>query len=272
MLRFGESKGPVPEVNDMARRIKEAFNDLEFDEGAHRYTLNGKAFPLTASGVSKLFIDEPDWDIIKKCCAKKQQITLEALERDWHEKNIRSTNAGTRTHEFGEAYMHFMKGEEEYIKSNPQYEDGYLIPCSPKQEAIEKYWADVNKANVYPVLPEVQMYYKDQIAGTADIILACEHKGRWGLLIHDYKTNKDIYNKYTRAHKRHLKAPFESLYEEPYSEYTIQLSVYQMMLEEALPGVPVFDRALIWLKDDGTYEKIRVPDVTKTLKETLTNI
>ena len=56
---------------------------------------------------------------------------------------------------------------------------------------------------------------------------------------------------------------------EPISEYTIQFNLYQKMLESI--GLNINDRILIWLKDDGTYERInieKIPDdvVDKILK------
>ena len=55
--------------------------------------------------------------------------------------------------------------------------------------------------------------------------------------------------------------------DEAKSNYTIQLSLYQMGIEQL--GYEVADRKIIWLKDDGLYEKISVPDVTKDLKAVL---
>ena len=34
-------------------------------------------------------------------------------------------------------------------------------------------------------------------------------------------------------------------------------------------GLKIVDRCLIWLKDDGTYEKIKVPNITDKLLEIL---
>ena len=56
---------------------------------------------------------------------------------------------------------------------------------------------------------------------------------------------------------------------EPISEYTIQFNLYQKMLESI--GLKIGDRILVWLKDDGTYERIhidKIPDniIDKILK------
>jgi hypothetical protein len=64
-----------------------------------------------------------------------------------------------------------------------------------------------------------------------------------------------------------LLPPFEDLYDESLSLYTLQLSCYQIPLEDI--GLKVIGRRIIWLKDDGTYEKISLQDVTQKLRKTL---
>ena len=55
--------------------------------------------------------------------------------------------------------------------------------------------------------------------------------------------------------------------DEALSHYTCQLSAYQIPLENI--GLKIIARRIIWLKPDGTYEKISLPDVTKKLREAL---
>ena len=61
--------------------------------------------------------------------------------------------------------------------------------------------------------------------------------------------------------------PFENLVDEPLSHYTIQLSLYAMGLEQL--EYEMTHRIIIWLKEDGTYEKIPVKDVRSLLKKVL---
>ena len=61
--------------------------------------------------------------------------------------------------------------------------------------------------------------------------------------------------------------PFEDLDDESLGSYVLQLSAYQIPLEDI--GLKVVGRRIIWLKPDGTYEKISVPDVTQKLRNVL---
>jgi hypothetical protein len=82
-----------------------------------------------------------------------------------------------------------------------------------------------------------------------------------------HNTNKELIKDFSRAKDKMLLHPFENLYDEAQSLYTLQLSCYQIPLEDI--GLKVIGRRLIHLKDDGTYEKIALPNVTKELRNTL---
>lgn len=85
------------------------------------------------------------------------------------------------------------------------------------------------------------------------------------MLIVTHNTNKDLYKSYSRDYDVMMKPPFDEMgfYEEPYHHYVIQLNLYQLGLMQL--GLKIVDRCLIWLKEDGTYEKVKVPDITQTI-------
>jgi hypothetical protein len=61
-----------------------------------------------------------------------------------------------------------------------------------------------------------------------------------------------------------MKPPFDNLVDENLSHYTAQLGLYQIPIEHL--GLKVIGRRLIWLLDDGSYEKIKLDNVTDKLK------
>ena len=83
-------------------------------------------------------------------------------------------------------------------------------------------------------------------------------------LIVTHNTNKSLTNDYSRKNGKMLLPPFQDMFDEPLSLYTLQLNCYQMGIQQL--GYNVGYRMIIWLKDDGTYEIIQVPDVTDRLK------
>jgi hypothetical protein len=83
-------------------------------------------------------------------------------------------------------------------------------------------------------------------------------------LIVTHNTNKTLVNDFSRKNHRMMLPPFQDFPDEPLSHYTLQLSCYQMGIQQL--GLPISHRIIIWLKDDGTYELINVPDVTDRLR------
>lgn len=100
-----------------------------------------------------------------------------------------------------------------------------------------------------------------EVSGRSHTFLVGENR----LVTHN--TNKDLKNDFNRSNSNRLLEPFQDFIDEPLSIYSIQLSLYQLGLEQL--GLPIIDRNLIWLKDDGTYEKIKTPNLTDRLLNVL---
>lgn len=276
---------PEPkEVTEMREKIIEAFSNLEFFEGPHKYILHGKdgsetTLPSVSSIVQK-FEPHVDWDAIRINKAQKEGIDPDVLKRQWRENNLTSTSRGSQTHLFAESAMYFVQGHPELIENEVahyQMEDGFLIPYCAKEEAVSKFYEDLlNNHNVWPVMPEAKIYtgyndklgLKEQYCGTFDLLFAS--RGKDGVIrpfLADWKTNKSLTSDYNRAYGKMMLPPFDNLVDEPLSHYTIQLSLYAMGLEQL--GYEMTHRIIVWLKDDGTYEKIAVRDVREELKAVL---
>ena len=280
-------RNPEPEqVTKTRELIARSFSDLRFVEDVHKYYIpdgmGGEIELPSVSGIVHEFEPYVDWD--EKCAIKAEKlgITKEELARQWHERNITSTHCGSKTHFFGENAMNMFIGREDLTRKNMPFqysEDGYLIPYCPKEEAVTKYYeAILANDNVYPVMPEAMIYMgindrvpiRRRYAGTFDILLGYRMgSGDIKFSIHDFKSNADIYKDYSRSYNVMMNEPFGDMgyYSEPYSCYCIQLSLYQLGLMQL--GIEVVDRNLIWLKDDGTFEKVPTPDLTDKLIEIL---
>lgn len=272
-------RNPEPqEVTDMRNLITTSFSKLQFVEEGHHYYLpmnDGTVKELkSVSHFTHQFEEKKDWDEITRKYAIKNGRTFEEVKEEWHVNNITSTTRGTKTHFYGEMMANLFLGKEDLVRENMpmSWEDGYLIPYCPKEEAVEKFWSDLIKINdVWVVMPETKVYtnmndkydFKVGIAGTFDLLLACRVNNKIVYVIADYKTNKDLCNSYNQQFNKTLLDPFSDFIEEPKSMYTLQQSTYQAMLSQL--DIDIVDRRLIWLKEDGTYEKIPVPDITQRI-------
>ena len=277
-------RNPEPkEIEEIRKHILSSFKELDFIEDGHKYFLNkddGTKIEMNSvSSVCHRFEPLVDWDTIRDRKAKKLGISSEELKRQWREKNITSTSNGTLTHLFAESYMYFFSGQVDKIPStikDMQYEDGFLIPYGEKQMAVAKYYEDLNEVdNMWAVMPETKVYIESgnnpfgmnlNVSGTFDALFAfMDSKGKLKLSVRDWKTNASLLNSYNMSMGNTLLYPFDSgeFINQPKSMYTIQLSLYQLGLQQL--GYEIGDRKLLWLTDSGEYFKIDVQDVTNIL-------
>lgn len=271
------------EAREARKLILESFQDLEFFEDGHRYLLHGKSLN-SVSQVSHRFESHPfDAETQAVIYAAKHGKTAKYWKDQWLCNSFRATTLGTKTHEFGESLAYLKAGHPEFIRPSMkvQYleEKNYLADIHPKENAARLFLTELpssyhlvlNETKVYSGKnPNLALNLKEQLCGTFDMLYWYDGDGntsKAGFVVFDYKTNTSLYNDYSRKNDIMMLKPFEKMFQEAYSEYSIQLSLYSLMLEDI--GLNVLERAIIWLKDDGTYEKITLPDLTDALRNTL---
>jgi hypothetical protein len=163
-----------------------------------------------------------------------------------------------------------MIGEDDKIL--PEYKEQFQgdepIAKNKHEEAVIQFWKDIPDCFV-PVLAETKVFNQDgtPYAGTFDILFYY-YKGKDnpqnGLVVFDYKTNKELTSDYCRAKNKMMKPPFNDLFEESLSHYQLQLSLYSVPLEKL--GFKVIGRRVIWLLPDGSYEKLKIKSEVGRLK------
>lgn len=283
MLNLHEVKieNEPKEVSEIRDKILSEFSDLTFEEGPHKYFRNGVELP-SVSHVTHQFSPQFDADVEAIRYAEKHGETPQYWLDQWKFKNLKATTTGTLVHAYGESLAWLRNGRPDLItpdnKAKYVEEKGWLIPTRPKEEAILKFFDEMNE-NLHFVLAETKVYtgknkektnLKQDYAGTFDLLMYWmdpKDETKKGLIIMDYKTNTDLYKAYSRSVGKMFLEPFSDMYDEPLSSYRLQLSAYQIPLEDI--GLNVIGRRIIWLKDDGTYDLISVSDVTNRLREAL---
>ena len=272
--------GEPAEAAEARERILTEFADLQFFEEGHKYLLHGKSL-CSVSGIGHRYIRFP-FDEAKQAAryAERHGETAEYWIQQWRQNSFRATTLGTKTHEFGESLGYLRAGHPELIRPSVrnQYMEqyNYLAPIHPKEEAIVRFMNDMPRS-MHLVLNEAMVYsgknpvaernLKEQICGTFDMLYYYDGEGdssKAGFVILDYKTNASLESEYNRRFGRTLLPPFSNMIEEDLSLYTIQLSLYALMLQDI--GLPVIDRRIVWLNADGEYQIISVPDISETLR------
>ena len=258
-------------VTETREKILKAFEDLEFYEEGHKYFLHGQEITLSVSGVGHRFIREPFNEKLQAArYAQKHGKTAEYWIKQWKCNSFRATTLGTKSHP--ELICPMIR---------PQYNEtyNYLAPIHPKEEAVLKFMDELpgsyhlvlNETKVYSGKnPDTNKNLKELICGTFDMLYYYDGDGnpsKAGFMILDYKTNASLYSDYNRKFSKTLLPPFSNMIEEDLSLYTIQLSLYALMLEDI--GISIIDRKIVWLTNEGTYEVISVPDVSNKLRNVL---
>lgn len=266
---------------DARRHILDAFQDLEFYEEGHRYMLNGTQLP-SVSSVAHRFVRQP-FDEQKQAAryAERYGETPDHWIQQWRQNSFRARTLGTKTHAYGESLGYLRAGLPERICPSvqaqymPEYR--FLAPIHPKEEAVLKFMNEMS-SSMHLVLNEAKVYsgknpcaernLSEQLAGTFDMLYYQDGSDGQpeGFVILDYKTNANLQNDYNRKWGRVLREPFADMTEEDLSLYTIQLSLYALMLQDI--GIPVIARRIVWLRD-CEYQLIPVPDLSERLRAAL---
>lgn len=235
-------------VLEVRKEIKDFFKDLEFDEPTHRYTVGGSPLTSVSHFIGK-YKNKFDADKMAPLVAKKRGVTTEEILKEWEEIKNKACDLGTKVHLFGENYVN----------------DGFQGEAScGYEEAIVNFWK-ILPEHIVPLIMELQMYNKNWgIAGTTDIILYNTKTNK--LILADYKTNKDLFNNYQQ---QKLTTPFNELLDDSYNAYQIQLSTYQLLLEQT--GYEVESRIIVHIKPDGTYQCYKTQDLRELIKQELSN-
>ena len=248
--------------------LEEKFGNIQFIEEGHEYFIENEKYTPVSTVISEY--EQPfDEDKIAENNARKNHRTKEDVLKEWKFKNLKSTIGGSRVHEFGESYTNMVAGFPEKIceANRKQYVDCrgemMLIPTFPKESAVKKFY-DEKSGYLIPVGAEFKLstrYMGDKvrkICGTCDLLFYEEDPlfGEHQFVLADWKTNASLTNDYKRKNGICMKFPFDNMIDDALSHYTLQFNLYRRMLESV--GVKIGDMRLIWLKEDGDYEIIKI--------------
>ena len=233
-------------METLHKQVQEPFNTLQFNEEKHEYTVKEKKLDRSVSALVGDYYEEFDAEKIAPFTARKYGKSTEEVLAEWAATNLEAIERGNRVHLFGEKYQF----------------NRTLLPTCPQEIAVTKFWKDMPE-HIISVAAELRMYHFTKLfAGTADILLYDTRSNTF--IIADYKTNKDLYKNFQG---KTMLAPFNKYLDSPLNHYQLQLSFYQLLLEQI--GVQVSRRIIVWLQLDGNYQMIDTEDMTDKLKSLL---
>ena len=215
-------------------------------------------------GVNKEFFDRyRDVELIENGEKIRVFIRLgggnrEGYEETWDKIQKHELYVRDYDDDFDETYAYIeFKVPDEFKERIKTDENGETIFCAemPKEVAAMNFYKDLPDCYI-PILAETKVYDEDlNYSGTFDLLMYYDatlngkSDSNSGLLVLDWKTNKDLLNMSLNVYK-------------------LQLSLYMNCIEKI--GFKVIDRKLMWLKNDGRYEKIELEEYVDRLVKYLT--
>jgi ATP-dependent exoDNAse (exonuclease V) beta subunit len=199
---------------------------LRFNAELHEYHLDQR--PLTPwSQWIKQYKETFDAQAQAPRTAAKRGLTVEQVLAEWD----RSNWVGTKTHEYIEAYYQDANASCEHDKE-------VLLRC---QKFLTLHQGRLQ--DFLPVAQELRVFHEPTgLCGTLDFL--GWHVPTQQLYVLDWKTNKAI-NSDRDTIWRMMWGPFADLADHEYNTYSLQISLYRILLEEA--GLPTGGGAIVHL-------------------------
>ena len=237
---------------ELLRNQLDCFEDIkfEFDPAAHRYTYEGDTFTSVTRFIQQ-FHKPFEQDYWSKKKAEQAGVPQDWILTEWKKLNDYANEVGTDTHQWIEDYFNQIWKP---LPSNPD-----VIHRINKFNKI--YCKQLHKLE--PLKFEVRVFSKKwKIAGMIDSLFV--YRGK--IYILDWKTNKDFTDdNHQKGTYEKLLAPFQDHYKNHLNEYSIQLSMYALILEEW--GFDVGGAYLVHIgPGDEDAELYKVVDMRDNLK------
>jgi ATP-dependent exoDNAse (exonuclease V) beta subunit len=237
---------------ELIRNQLDCFNDVrfEFDPNLHRYTYEGEPF-VSVTRFIQQFHKPFEQDYWSKVKAQQSGVPQDWILAEWKKLNDYANEVGTDTHQWIEDYFNQV-----------------WKPLPSNLDVIHR----INKFNkiyakkLYKLEPlkfEVRVFSpKWKIAGMIDALFV--YRGK--IYIIDYKTNKEFTDdNHPKGKYEKLLAPFQDYFKNHINEYSIQLSLYSLILEEW--GFQVGGAYIVYIgPGDEEAELYKVVDMRDNLK------
>ncbi len=205
-------------IDDLKKKF-EIFrdDDFKFEESTHTYLYKGVKY-ISVTTLLSNFHEKFNSDYWSRKKADERGIDQKEILDEWKEKNDYANKIGSSLHNYVENYF---LGNFQKIPTNVDIVDRinkFNIIFANKLHKLE------------PIALELRIFSKKYpIAGTIDSIFLYKDE----LYIFDWKSNKEFtHDDHPNGSYQKLLSPFEEFYKNHLNEYSIQVSLYSLILEE----------------------------------------
>jgi len=237
---------------ELIRNQLDCFNDVrfEFDPNLHRYTYEGEPFVSVTRFIQRFHkpFEQDYWSKVK---AQQSGVPQDWILAEWKKLNDYANEVGTDTHQWIEDYFNQVWKQ---LPSN--------LDVIHRINKFNKIYAK-KLYKLEPLKFEVRVFSpKWKIAGMIDSLFL--YRGK--IYILDWKTNKEFTDdNHPKGKYEKLLAPLQDHFKNHLNEYSIQLSLYSLILEEW--GFQVGGAYIVYIgPGDEESELYKVVDMRDNLK------
>jgi hypothetical protein len=267
----------MTDLKKISQEIREIISErqkefqLTFEEETHKYTMLDLDGNLTdkwpsVSKVMKAFYDEFPSEKKAFEMSGGDPDKTEQLLNEWKLSGEYSTNIGSRVHFLLEKHSLDMFNYEKTIREP-------IFNCDPEQiiksdsmiTAGKRFLETMKQRGAYLIDTEIvlghpELGYTGQ--GDTGWLIQNKNKDGFGLIITDYKTNKEK-NFITQRYIKPMKSPFEYLPNNALGHYNTQLPFYGKLLLKMLQGskyenIKILGCIIVRLTDDREFIEYRI--------------
>jgi hypothetical protein len=226
-----------------------------FESDSHTYHYSGIKYDSVTTFLKRFKVPF-DNDYWSKRKASELGVDVSIIKNEWELKASTANKLGTEVHKWIEE---FWGGENQELPEDPEV---------LKRVNSFKNLYELRFKNLVPLKPELKIFSKKwKLAGTIDqpFLMWDEKKQQVLFLIGDWKTNKDFkHDAHPKGRYKKLLHPFSDLYENSHNEYSIQISLYRLIIQEEL-GLETHGGFLVHLGPEET-KIYPVKDLRERLK------
>ncbi len=229
------------------------FNEIQFNRKDHTYTIRDKNLISATTLVSQLE-REVDWAEKAKGVAIREGTSTDLILKQWKDNGELAAEKGTKIHQYIERRLRW--------KTEPDTK-------YPEMMAFDSFW---KKAQGKLTIKEIEWIigdYKLGIGGTVDLVAFSSNTNKYHIF--DWKSNK----KFTYDNQwQNLLPPFNDLEDCHLVRYSLQLSIYKVILQ-CNTDLDLGESYIIWLNSDyqGEYfTSIKALDFIDRMKEWISHL
>ena len=248
-----------PIRKDLIRKLS-VFTDpnFVFEEEAHTYHYSDIKYDSVTSYI-KRFKTPFDKEYWSKKKAIERGVDVSVVLDEWQGKADVANDLGTRVHKWIED---FWSGDAKELTEED--EPAFAERIGKFMDLYEQRFK-----NLVPLSSELKIFCRKwKLAGTIDqpFLMWDEKQNKALFLIGDWKTNKEFRSDdHPKGRYKKLLHPFSHLWENHLNEYSIQVSLYRLMLEEEI-GIESHGGFLCHIGPEGPAKIHPIKDLREPLK------